>query len=147
MPANLGRVLYDPTTSVNKVTTPALAMTAFDTMNARITFVAPPNGVVRAVIGVVAHDATTFPQVFLGVMEGATVRARVAPMGAPTGTALATTFLPLRAEVVIGGLTPGQTYIRARDRAPRLLLEFLEEPASDPFGVVGPRRRVRLGPR
>jgi hypothetical protein len=37
-------VAYDPAAAVTKATSAALAMTAFDTTNLRVTFTAPANG-------------------------------------------------------------------------------------------------------
>ena len=72
--ALLAGTLYDPTTSVNKVTTAALAMTALDTTNLRLTFTAPANGAVLVRLVGTLHGATTFPQILLGVLDGSTVK-------------------------------------------------------------------------
>lgn len=106
----LGAVAYDPATAENKVTTAALAMTAFDTTNARITFNAPPSGRVLVRIRCTIHGATTFPQILLGVLDGSTIKGRVAPVGALPGTALATTFMGVEALFTVGGLTPTNSY-------------------------------------
>ena len=100
---------YDPAVAVSKGTTAAQAMTAIDTTNLRLTFTAPANGTVLVRMGACVHGATTFPQLLMGVMSGATVVARVAPMGNNTDS-LATTRLPLEAQFVISGLTPGNSY-------------------------------------
>jgi hypothetical protein len=42
--ALLAGVAYDPAAAVTKATSAALAMTAFDTTNLRVTFTAPANG-------------------------------------------------------------------------------------------------------
>lgn len=104
--ALLAGTLYDPTTSVNKVTTAALAMTALDTTNLRLTFTAPANGAVLVRLVGTLHGATTFPQILLGVLEGATVKGRVAPQAVLGGTALATTMVNVEALFVVTGLTP-----------------------------------------
>lgn len=108
--ALLAGVLYDPATAVNKVTTAALAMTALDTTNLRLTFTAPANGTVLVRMAGVVHGATTFPQILLGVLDGATVRGRVAPRADLGGTALATTLVPVEGTFLVTGLTPGNSY-------------------------------------
>ena len=102
----LGAVLYDPATAVTKGTV-ASALAAFDTTNARITFTPPASGRVFVAIGVTLHGATTFSQWLLGVLEGATVKGRIAPQAVMNGTALATTQVRLEARFVVSGLTPG----------------------------------------
>lgn len=104
--ACLGAKAYDPAVAVTKATTAALAMTALDTTNLRIAFTVPASGSVLVRLAGVLHGATTFPQILLGVLEGATVRGRVAPVGAPSGTALATTLMPVEALFPVTGLTP-----------------------------------------
>lgn len=98
---------YDPTTAVSKATTAALAMTALDTTNLRLTFNAPTNGAVLVRLQGVLHGATTFPQILLGVMSGSTVLGRQAPKVTLAGTALATTFATAEALFVVTGLTSG----------------------------------------
>ena len=108
--ALLAGTLYDPTTSVNKVTTAALAMTALDTTNLRLTFTAPANGAVLVRLVGTLHGATTFPQILLGVLDGSTVKGRVAPQAVLGGTALATTMVNVEALFVVTGLTPSTSY-------------------------------------
>lgn len=103
--ALLGAKTYDPATAVTKSTAALLAMTALDTTNLRITFTVPANGMVLVRLKGVINGGTTFPQILLGVLEGTTVRGRVAPMAAPSGTALATTFMPVEGLFVVTGLT------------------------------------------
>lgn len=98
--------LYDPAVAVTKGSA-AAALTAFDTTNLRLTFTVPASGQVMVRIGATLHGAATMSQILLGVLEGTTVRGRYAPLGALTGTALATTFVPLEAAFVVSGLTPG----------------------------------------
>lgn len=105
--ACLGAVNYDPAAAVSKATSALLAMTAFDTANARIAFTAPASGRVLVRIRCVVEGATTFPQVLLGVLEGAVVKGRQSPIGTLPGTALATTRMSLEALFVVTGLTPG----------------------------------------
>lgn len=103
----LGARLYDPTTAVSKATTAALAMTALDTTNLRINFTVPSNGAVMVKLQGTLHGAATFPQILLGVLEGSTVRGRVAPAGMMNGTAVASTFLTVEGLFVVPNLTPG----------------------------------------
>lgn len=106
----LAGVCYDPSTAVSASCAAALAMTALDTTNLRLTFTAPASGKVKVVMGGVIHGATTMPQILLGVLSGSTVMRRKAPDGGLLGTALATTFVPVEACFVIDGLTPGNSY-------------------------------------
>lgn len=102
--------LYDPATAVTKVTTAALAMTAMDTTNLRLTFTAPANGIVLVRIQGVLHGATTFPQILFGVMSGSTVMGRQAPKVTLGGTALATTFAVAESLFLVAGLTASSSY-------------------------------------
>jgi len=104
--ALLAGTLYDPAVAVSKATTAALAMTAIDTTNLRLTFTAPMSGRVLVRLMGTLHGATTFPQIQLGVLEGATVKGRVAPAGLVNGNLAATTFLTVEALFVVTGLTP-----------------------------------------
>lgn len=104
----LGSKVYDPATAVNKVTTAALAMTALDTTNLRIVFTVPASGRVFVRLMGTVHGATTFPTILLGVLEGATVIARVCPIGGLKTTAVATAMVTQEATFVIEGLTPSQ---------------------------------------
>jgi hypothetical protein len=103
--ACLGSVLYDPDPAVTKGTA-ASAMAAFDTANARITFTVPANGRVLVRVRCVVHGATTFSTILLGVMAGASVVKKVAPIGALKSTALATGQVVQEATFVVSGLTP-----------------------------------------
>ena len=103
-------IAYDPAASVSKVTTAALAMTALDTTNLRGTFTCPASGRVKVLLAGTLHGAATFPQILLGVLDGATVRGRVAPEGKLNGTAAATSFCTVTAEFTVSGLTPGNSY-------------------------------------
>jgi hypothetical protein len=108
-PNCLGAVLYDPAGAVSKATSSLIAMTAFDTTNARITFVAQTTAVLWRVRCNLS-GATTMPSVLLGVMDGATVKGRAAPIGGIPGTAVATTNIGLEASGVITGLTRGTSF-------------------------------------
>jgi hypothetical protein len=107
--ACLGAVAYDPAVAVSKVTDALLAMTALDTSNLRVTFTAPSNGVVLVRLKGQAHGSASFPGVLLGVLDGATVRGRMAPMGQPASS-LATVQCAQEAVYVVDGLTPGNSY-------------------------------------
>jgi hypothetical protein len=103
--ACLGAVNYDPAVAVTHGAA-ASAMVAFDTTNARITFTVPANGRVLVRVRCVVHGATTFSTILLGVMNGATVVKKVAPIGALKSTALATGQVVQEATFVVSGLTP-----------------------------------------
>jgi len=107
----LAAVLYDPAVAVTKNTTAALAMTALDTVNLRLTFTAPANGSVLVRLSGTLHGATTFPQVLLGVMAGTAVRGRVAPQAVVGGTPIATTMAAVEALFVVTGLTAGSSNV------------------------------------
>jgi len=109
-PNLLGAKMYDPTTAVSKVTTAALAMTALDTTNLRITFTAPASGKVMVKLRGVLHGATTYPQILLGVMSGAAIVGRSAPIGALKTTAVATAQLAVEAQFIVTGLSGSQTW-------------------------------------
>jgi hypothetical protein len=108
--ACLGAVLYDPSTAASKSTAALLAMTAMDTTNLRIPFTAPASGKVLVRLRGPVHGATTFPQILFGVLDGSTVKGRVAPAGGLKTTALATSQLALEGQFIVAGLTPGSSY-------------------------------------
>jgi len=97
--------LYDPATAVNKVTTAALAMTALDTTNLRLLFTVPASGIARVVLRGTIHGATTFPAILLGVMDGAVVKGRQAPLQVFSN--VATAIAHVVADFLVTGLTPG----------------------------------------
>jgi hypothetical protein len=98
--------LYDPAVAVTRATTSAIAMTALDTTNLRLTFTVPPSGRVLVRMQGAVHGATTCPQLLFGVLEGATVRGRVVPkLNAVNMTAAS--LVVAESTVVVGGLTPG----------------------------------------
>lgn len=109
-PNILGAKMYDPASSVSKATTSLLAMTAIDTTNLRITFTAPPSGSVLVRLCGTLHGATTYPSILLGVLDGATVRARTTPIGGLKNTAVATAQLASEGQAVVKDLTPGNSY-------------------------------------
>lgn len=97
---------YDPLTLVTKSTAAAAAMTAFDTTNLRASFNAPTSGNVLVRIVVPEAGSTTIPGILLGVMDGATVVAKVVPkIGAYSGNA--STCQALEAVFTVTGLTSG----------------------------------------
>ena len=107
--ACLASAAYDPSTAVNAVCTSRLAMTALDVTNLRLTFTAPANGNVLVRLKGTTHGATTFPRIHLGVLDGATLRGRMSPIGG-SATYAATTQMSQEAAYVITGLTPGNSY-------------------------------------
>jgi hypothetical protein len=106
----LAGTCYDPGTAVSAATTSALAMTALDTTNLRLTFTAPASGNVWVRLHGTLHGATTGPQILLGVLSGATVMGRQSPMGGRTPEAAATAHLGVQAGFPVLGLTPAQSY-------------------------------------
>jgi hypothetical protein len=105
--ACLGATLYDPAVSVAKSCAAALAMTAIDTTNLRVSFTVPSNGSVFVRLKGVIHGTTSCSQILLGVLEGSTVRGRAAPMAGRNATGVATGHLGVEALFVVTGLTPG----------------------------------------
>lgn len=103
--------LYDPAVAVSKATTAALAMTALDTTNLRLTFTVPSNGSVLVRLQGTLHGGSAtpwFPTIQLGVLEGSTVRGRLVPAGLPIGlVGSATMMLTVEALFLVTGLTPG----------------------------------------
>jgi hypothetical protein len=108
--ACLGAVSYDPAARTSKSLAAALALTAFDTTNARIVFTAPANGKVLVRIKCAATGTTSTPQVLLGVLDGSTVRGRAAPMGSRVVGQSAGTLVPMEALFLVSGLTPSTSY-------------------------------------
>lgn len=109
----LGAKLYDPSVAVTKATSALLAMTAMDTTNLRLTVTIPSHGMIRVRIAGVVHGATTFPSILVGVLDGSTVRGRVAPSQRLGNTAVATAMVHWEADFVITGLTPGSMTLDA----------------------------------
>lgn len=111
-PNLLGGIMYDPASAVQKATNSLLAMTALDTTNLRITFTAPTSGNVLVTMQGVLEGGTGIPSLQFGVLDAATVRGRVAPVGgsADVAATAATSHVPYRSEAVVTGLTPGNSY-------------------------------------
>lgn len=103
----LNAKLYDPAVAVSKATSSLLAMTAFDTTNLRLAITVPAHGLVRFRIRCAVTGATTTPVVLLGVLNGASVVARVVADRAPCTANVATQTFMLDAEFTVPGLTPG----------------------------------------
>lgn len=103
--ALLAGVHYDPAAAVTKATTAGQAMTAMDTTNLRLTFTVPASGKVLVRLCGTIHGATTFPQILLGVLEGATVKGRCSPM-LGGGNLAATTLMKAESVFLVTGLTP-----------------------------------------
>ena len=105
----LGSALYDPAAAATKATDALLAMTALDTTNLRVTFTAPASGSVYARLLLTHKGSGTLPATLLGILDGATVKAR----GAPRITVRAagvTTLFQHEGVFLVTGLTPGQSY-------------------------------------
>jgi hypothetical protein len=105
----IASTLYDPTGGavVSKSTASAIAMTALDTTNLRLSVTVPSHGKVRVVMRGCVSGATTFPSIVLGVLEGATLRGRVPPKQVLGNTAVATALVHIEADYTLTGLTPG----------------------------------------
>lgn len=106
-PNLLAATLYDPAAAVSQATTAALAMTAMDTTNLRLAFTAPTSGDVLVHMRGVLHGATTFAQIMMGVLSGATVMGRGDPMGGLAETALVTSRMVQESMFSVTGLTAG----------------------------------------
>lgn len=111
VPNLLGAALYDPSSAVNAATSSRLAMTALDTTNLRKTFTCPASGKVLVRMFGALYGATTYAQILLGILDGATVRGRQAPIGAISNYTGALS-IPCGAEAcfIVNGLTPGNSY-------------------------------------
>lgn len=105
----LGAIAYDPASAVSKATDTRIAMTAFDTTNLRLTFTAPASGKVLVRIQCAVHGATTSPSILLGVLDGSTVKGRIAPAGR-IESPLATAFVLREVVFPVTGLTPAASY-------------------------------------
>src|SRR5207245_9654942 len=103
----LGAKLYDPAAAVSKATSSLLAMTALDTTNLRLTVTVPAHGMLRFRLCGTITGATTFPTILLGVLNGATVVGRMAPVQSLGNTAVATADINVEADFIVTGLTPG----------------------------------------
>lgn len=102
----LAGTLYDPAVAVSHSTAAALAITAFDTANLRLPCPVPASGRIMVRQQCVLHGATTIPQTLFALLEGGTVKGRVAPKTFYSG-ALASSMWTVEALFVVSGLTPG----------------------------------------
>lgn len=108
--ACLAAANYDPTSGVTKSCAALLAMTAIDTTNLRLTFTAPANGTVLVRMRCCCHGTATTPTILLGVLDGATVKGRIAPTS-PAGASGAGSARQVReGQFLVTGLTPGVSY-------------------------------------
>ncbi len=107
--ALLAGTCYDPTTAVSVATSSLTAMTALDTTNLRLTFTAPASGNVLVRLRSSTTGATTAPGIFLGVLDGATVKLRMSPMG-QRSSGVATELIAQECVGLVTGLTPGNSY-------------------------------------
>ena len=106
----LASLNYDPATAVtNKLTSAGLAMTALDIVNLRATFVVPASGAVTVRMRATVHGGTAIPAMFLGILEGSTVRVRQVPLFGGVATVAASSLLSGEAWATVTGLTPGAT--------------------------------------
>lgn len=104
---------YDPAAAVSKATSALLAMTALDTTNLRLAITVPAHGMVRFRLRGTVVGATTFPTLLLGVLNGATVLGRVAPVLFPGTANAATQQATADAEFTVTGLAPGAMNVDA----------------------------------
>ena len=112
-PGLLAGKCYDPGTAASVNATGLLAMTAFDTTNLRHTFTCPSTGsVIVTIRTVAAGTAVPANSIILGVLDGATVRARMssAPGVANISTLAATDRCPMAASMLVTGLSAGTSY-------------------------------------
>lgn len=110
----LGAVLYDPATAQTKATTANRAMTAMDTTNTRITFTTAASGPGSTSVWYrfrsQYHGNINIPATLMGVLDGATVRARRPPVKAAPQTSAASSCEAHEASGIIKNLTPSTTY-------------------------------------
>lgn len=110
----LNGLVYDPSSFANLTGVSLKAMTAFDTTNLRLTFTTNASGIgstsVLWRIHTQFHGSGTPGSWLLGILDGATVRARVAPTKATPSTSTTSSCEPLTACGVITGLTANTSY-------------------------------------
>jgi hypothetical protein len=106
----LASKLYDPAVAATISTSTTKAVTAFDTTNLRNTFTAPASGNVLWRIRTQLHGVLTNADCRLGILDGATVRGRIAPLQGRPQTALTSSCIGFEGSAVITGLTPGNSY-------------------------------------
>lgn len=101
---------YDPAAAVTKSTATVLAMTALDTTNLRVQFTPPASGIVLVRLRGVIHGSTSSPQIFLGVLDGATVVRRMVPTLSLYNGASSSALNAVEAVFVVTGLNSATTY-------------------------------------
>lgn len=101
---------YDPATAVTKSTAAVQAMTALDTTNLRVQVTPPASGMVLVRLRGVIHGSATTPQIFLGVLDGATVVRRMVPTLSLYNGNSATALNSAEAVFVVTGLNSATTY-------------------------------------
>jgi len=106
----LAGVNYDPGSAASVSTASAIAMTAIDTTNLRLTFTAPSNGTVMVRMRCCDHGAGSSPMILLGVLDGSTVKGRISPWSSTPGGASGTERQVHDAQFLVTGLTPGNSY-------------------------------------
>lgn len=114
----LGAVEYDPSTIANFSTATATAHAALSTSFLRLTFTTAASGpgstqvLVRFRGGCLGAGGTAIPGVTIGVMDGSTLKGRVAPLvgGSINGALLATTQRVMSGGFLVTGLTANTAY-------------------------------------
>ncbi len=108
----LGHATYDPASAATIATTAAAAMADIDATNLAVTFTAPASGTVLIRIRVTVHGSTSNPQILLGVREGSSLLARVAPM-VGCWNANSTQMVTREAMIVLTGISAGSHTYKA----------------------------------
>ncbi len=102
---------YDPATAASVATSSLLAMTAIDTTNLRVTFTTPSSNGTAVLVRMRGSftGGTDVPEILLGVLDGSTVKARIAPRVGRGGSSAASQ-IPFEASVIITGLSNNTSY-------------------------------------
>lgn len=109
-PNLLGAINYDPGSAASASTASNLAMTALDTTNLRLTFTAPASGNVQVRLRGVVNGSTSYPQILLGVLSGATVMGRGTPIGGLATAAGSTLSMAQEAQFIVKSLSGSYTW-------------------------------------
>lgn len=109
-PNLLASAMYDPSSAATLSTASTLAMTALDTTNLRLTFTAPTSGNVMVRLRGTVVGATSYPQILLGVLSGASVIGRGVPIGGLLTAANTTLPLTQESQFIVTGLSGSQTW-------------------------------------
>ena len=109
--------VYDPSTAGSlAVGSAASKLTAIDTTNLRLTFTTPASGFSGNVLvrlrGVLTGSASGPSTIFLGVLDGATIKGRSVGLGNTnqSGTLATTDRVPFEASFVVTGLSANTSY-------------------------------------